>query len=168
MIPFTLLKYLKARSTSNNSHITLHKPASFYQCIWIFTFSISLYLNTSTWTCIIPLLQMKSKNSEWLLNILAKVTSLEEGRKGVWGIWTRCVYPDVSRYPLCVLPSPVKLQGRSCWACLSTGWKRISRNRALQKGVSLLRTKSRDKVGTVSAVGWQLLTGQGESTVFMS
>ena len=32
-------------------------------------------------------------------------------------------------------------------------WKRISRHRAFQKGVSLLRTKSRDKVGTVSAVG---------------
>ena len=33
-------------------------------------------------------------------------------------------------------------------------WKRISRHRAFQKGVSfLLRTKSRDKVGTVSAAG---------------
>ena len=33
------------------------------------------------------------------------------------------------------------------------GWKRISRHRAVQKGVSLLRTKSRDEVGTESAVG---------------
>ena len=28
------------------------------------------------------------------------------------------------------------------------GWKRISRHKAFQKGVSLLRTKSKDKVGT--------------------
>lgn len=32
---------------------------------------------------------------------------------------------------------------------------------------SLLRTKSRYKVGTVSVAGWQLLTDQGESTVFV-
>ena len=44
------------------------------------------------------------------------------------------------------------------------GWKRISRHRVLQKRVSLLRTKSRDKVGTAS-VGDQLLTDQGELTI---
>ena len=32
------------------------------------------------------------------------------------------------------------------------GWKRVSRHRAFQKGVSLLRTKSRDNVGTTSTV----------------
>ena len=44
------------------------------------------------------------------------------------------------------------------------GWKRISRHRAFQEGGTLLRTKSRDKAGTASAVGQQLLTGQGELT----
>ena len=33
------------------------------------------------------------------------------------------------------------------------GWKRFSRHTAFQQGASLLRTKSRDKVGTESAVG---------------
>ena len=33
-------------------------------------------------------------------------------------------------------------------------WKRISRHRAFQEGVSLLRAKSRDNVGTASAAGW--------------
>ena len=33
------------------------------------------------------------------------------------------------------------------------GWKRIPRHNILQKGVSLLRTKSRDKVGIVSIAG---------------
>ena len=33
------------------------------------------------------------------------------------------------------------------------GWKRISRHRAFQKGVSLLKTKGRDKAGTASATG---------------
>ena len=33
------------------------------------------------------------------------------------------------------------------------GWKRITRHRAFQKGVSQLRVKSRDNVGTVRAVG---------------
>ena len=33
------------------------------------------------------------------------------------------------------------------------GWKRISRRRAFQKGVSLLRTKSRDNVGTAITAG---------------
>ena len=47
-------------------------------------------------------------------------------------------------------------------------WKRVSRHRAFQKGVSLLRTKNRDKLGAESTEGWQLLIGQGESTVFMS
>ena len=32
------------------------------------------------------------------------------------------------------------------------GWKRVSRHRAFQKGVILLRTNSRDNVGTASAV----------------
>ena len=41
-----------------------------------------------------------------------------------------------------------------CWGSPSMGWKRISRHRVFQKGVSLLRTKSRDNVGTVIAVGW--------------
>ena len=47
------------------------------------------------------------------------------------------------------------------------GWKIISRHRAFQKRESLLRTKSREKVGAVSVVGRQLLTDQGESTVFV-
>ena len=38
--------------------------------------------------------------------------------------------------------------------CPNVGWKRSSRHRSFQKGVSLLRTKSRDHVGTASAVGW--------------
>ena len=38
-------------------------------------------------------------------------------------------------------------------------------DRVFQKGVSLLRTKSRDKVSTWGAAGQQLLTGQGEWTV---
>ena len=33
------------------------------------------------------------------------------------------------------------------------GWKRISRHTAFQQGASILRTKSRDKVGTESTVG---------------
>ena len=33
------------------------------------------------------------------------------------------------------------------------GWKRIAKHRAYQRGVSLLRTKSRDNVGTASAAG---------------
>ena len=32
------------------------------------------------------------------------------------------------------------------------GWKRISRHRALQKGVNLLRTKSRESVGASRTV----------------
>ena len=47
------------------------------------------------------------------------------------------------------------------------GWKKLSRDRAFQKGVTLLRKKSRDKVGTVSEAGWQLLMDQGESTVYV-
>ena len=40
-----------------------------------------------------------------------------------------------------------------CWCSPSTGWKIISRPRAFQKGVSLLRTKSRDRVGPAHTVG---------------
>ena len=36
---------------------------------------------------------------------------------------------------------------------VNMGWKRISRHGAFQKGASLLRIQSTDKVGTVSAVG---------------
>ena len=39
------------------------------------------------------------------------------------------------------------------------GLERISRNRVLQKEVSLLRTESRNNVCTESAAGWYLLTG---------
>ena len=42
---------------------------------------------------------------------------------------------------------------RDCWSNPSVAWKSISRHRALQKGVSFLRTKSRDHVDTESAVG---------------
>ena len=49
---------------------------------------------------------------------------------------------------------------------LSSGWSRISRHRVLRRGVSLLRTKSRDKVGTASAADRQILTDQGKPTVF--
>ena len=52
------------------------------------------------------------------------------------------------------------------WRHLSSGWSRISRHRVLQRGVSLLRTKSGDKVGTASAADRQILTDQGKSTVF--
>ena len=38
-------------------------------------------------------------------------------------------------------------------AVLSADWKKISRHSMFQKRVSLLKTKSRDKVGTVSTVG---------------
>lgn len=34
------------------------------------------------------------------------------------------------------------------------GWKRISKHRAFQKEVSLLRKRSRDNEGTASAAGW--------------
>ena len=37
--------------------------------------------------------------------------------------------------------------------CLSLGQKRISRHRAFQKGVSLLRAKSRDNEGAANAEG---------------
>ena len=47
------------------------------------------------------------------------------------------------------------------------GWIRISRYRVLQKGVILLRTNSRDSVGTASTVGQHLLTGQEESMLFV-
>ena len=47
------------------------------------------------------------------------------------------------------------------------GWKRISRHKVLQKGASLLGTKSKDNAGTAITVGQYLLTGQGESTVFV-
>ena len=40
-----------------------------------------------------------------------------------------------------------------CWCSPSAGWKRISRHITFQKGVSLLRTKSRDKMGPANAVG---------------
>ena len=40
-----------------------------------------------------------------------------------------------------------------CHGNPSTGWKRISRHRAFQKGVSLLRTTSRHNVDTASAEG---------------
>ena len=45
------------------------------------------------------------------------------------------------------------------------GWKRISRHSILQKGVSLLRTKSRYKVGIVSTVG-QPPEGPGRADSF--
>ena len=57
------------------------------------------------------------------------------------------------------------MPGLTCGDSLSAGWSRISRCRVLQRGVSLLRTKSRDKAGTASAADRQLLTDQGESTV---
>ena len=38
---------------------------------------------------------------------------------------------------------------------------------AFQKGMNLLRTKSRDNVGAMSATGQQLLTSQGKLTVFV-
>ena len=48
------------------------------------------------------------------------------------------------------------------------GWvEKVFLDIAFEKEVSLLRTKSRDKVGTVSTVGRQLLTGQGEWAVFV-
>ena len=40
-----------------------------------------------------------------------------------------------------------------CHGSLSAGWKRISRHRPFQKGVSFLKTKGRDKAGSASAMG---------------
>ena len=48
---------------------------------------------------------------------------------------------------------PPKLPSLHCSSSLSTGCKRISRHRAFQKGVSFLKTKSRERVGTASAAG---------------
>ena len=62
---------------------------------------------------------------------------------------------------------PIRWSSLPYCGCPNVGWKRISRHRALQKGVSLWRTKSRDNVGTASAAGQQLLTGQGESMFFV-
>ena len=45
------------------------------------------------------------------------------------------------------------LWGDTNWGSLSAGWKKISRHRAFQKEVSLLRTKSRDNVRTTSIGG---------------
>ena len=52
--------------------------------------------------------------------------------------------------------------GTYCPGSLSTGGKRISGPRAFQKGVSLLRTKSRDNMG-IESVAADLLTGQGDA-----
>ena len=41
----------------------------------------------------------------------------------------------------------------SVYGSPKAGWKRISRHRALQKGVNLLRTKSRDNVEAVNTAG---------------
>ena len=41
-----------------------------------------------------------------------------------------------------------------CWGNPSMDWKRTSRQRVFQKGVSLFRRKCRDNVGIVIAVGW--------------
>ena len=51
---------------------------------------------------------------------------------------------------------------QECGGNPSGGWKRISRQRVLQKGMHL-STKSRDNEGT-SVKPTDLLTGQGEST----
>ena len=40
------------------------------------------------------------------------------------------------------------------------GLEKNFQTRALEKGMSLLRTKSRERAGTVNAAGCQLLTGQ--------
>ena len=40
------------------------------------------------------------------------------------------------------------------------GLEKNFQTRALEKGVSLLRTKSRERVGTANAAGCQLLTDQ--------
>ena len=48
---------------------------------------------------------------------------------------------------------PPKLPSLHCSSSLSARWKRISRHRAFQKGVSLLKTKSRERVGPASAAG---------------
>ena len=44
----------------------------------------------------------------------------------------------------------------SVYGSSKAGWKRISRHRALQKGVNLLRTKGRDNVEAVNTAGWPL------------
>ena len=58
------------------------------------------------------------------------------------------------------------LFSRDCRGSQSSGWKRIFRHGVLQKGASLLRTKSRDHVGASSTTA-DLLTGQGESMLFV-
>ena len=61
-----------------------------------------------------------------------------------------------SRRPTCQL-------ALACWSSLSAGWKGISRHRAFQKGVSLLRAKSRDEAGTESTAGWPDRRGSADS-----
>ena len=51
-----------------------------------------------------------------------------------------------------VLKNVVSLREQTCHGNLIAGWKRISRHRAFLKGVSLLRTRSKDKEGAVSTV----------------
>ena len=53
-----------------------------------------------------------------------------------------------------------------CGGSLNAGWERISRQRTFQKGVSLLRTKSRDNVAPASKQA-DLLSHQGKLTVFV-
>ena len=83
-------------------------------------------------------------------------------KKGKFSLGVKVIF-TLTLGPLRPAPGPVweghRLPNPSpilCWVSVSTGWKRISRHRAFQKGMSLLRAKSRDNVGrdNVSTVGW--------------
>ena len=57
----------------------------------------------------------------------------------------------------------------SIWISVPAVWRGLGKNfltRAFQKGVSLLRAKSRDTEDTANTVGQHLLTDQGEPTLF--
>ena len=63
-----------------------------------------------------------------------------------------------------VFYTSINTTSKGCWGSLNMDWKRISRHRALQKGVNLLRTESRCNLGTASTLG---LTDQGEWILFV-
>jgi len=65
-----------------------------------------------------------------------------------------CMYVCVCGVGICVVCVCVCMCMFVCaCVCGECGWKRISRHRILQEGVSLLRTKSRDNVGILKAGG---------------
>lgn len=77
--------YLKARSSSHNSHITLqniHPFINVFECLCSVVHLICT-LASEVGAFIIPLLQMKRLNLRVVLNILAKEIPLEGGGEGI-------------------------------------------------------------------------------------